>query len=248
MTDTALIVAAGRGIRMGPRGTLTPKGLLKINDTPLVARSVNLLQAKGVSRVRIVTGHLADQYEDIFGTMPGVELVHNPDFATTGSLRSMMTGLEDLSGPFVLLESDLIYETAALAPVLDGPSTILVSGVTGSGDEVYIWTRDEIIFDTMSKKIDAQPRAHFGELTGLSRFDAEDTERLKTAARAVLAEDAKADYEDSVIRLAQTRDIACTLIPDLAWSEVDTEEMLSRAIGTIWPRIQERDTLLAAAG
>lgn len=247
MTDTALIVAAGRGIRMGPRGTLTPKGLLKINDTPLVVRSVDLLKAKGVSRVRIVTGHLADQYEDTFGATPGVELVHNPDFSSTGSLQSMMTGLKDLSGPIVLLESDLIYETAALAPVLEGPSTILVSGVTGSGDEVYIWTRDGEVFDTMSKKIDAQTRSHFGELTGLSRFDADDTERLKVAAHAVLAEDPKADYEDSVIRLAQTRDISCTLVSDLAWSEVDTEDMLARATTTVWPRIQERDTLLAAA-
>ena len=57
---SALILAAGRGIRMGPRGQLRPKGLLEIDGVPLVARSINLLRARGIPRIRIVTGHLDD--------------------------------------------------------------------------------------------------------------------------------------------------------------------------------------------
>lgn len=242
---SALIVAAGRGIRMGPRGKLMPKGLLKVGGVALVVRSVALLQAKGVRRIRIVTGHLAEQYEERFAAVDGVELVHNPDFATTGSARSMMTGLADMEGPILLLESDLVYEAAALAPLGAGESCILVSGATGAGDEVYIWTRDgargDPVFDMMSKDIGAMSAPHFGELVGISRFAAEDTERLKQAAEAVLAQNAKADYEDTVIHMAKAQDITCRKIEALAWSEIDSEEMYAHAVAEVWPRIRARD-------
>ena len=242
---SALIVAAGRGIRMGPRGTLTPKGLLEIGGAALVGRSVELLKARGIGRVRIVTGHLAEQYEAAFAGVDGVELVHNPDFATTGSGLSMMTGLADMEGPLLLLESDLIYEAAALATLGEGDSCILVSGETQAGDEVYIWTREGKggvpVFDMMSKDRAAVEAEHFGELVGISRFDAEDAERLKRAAEVVLAEDPKADYEATVIHMAKTLDVACRKIEDLAWSEIDSEDMYAHAVDEVWPRIVARD-------
>ena len=242
---SALIVAAGRGIRMGARGEMTPKGLLEIGGKALVARSVALLRGRGVRRVRIVTGHLADQYEAAFGDVEGVELVHNPDFAVTGSGRSMMIGLADMRGPVLLLESDLIYEAAALQAVQEGDSCILVSGETGAGDEVYIWTREGAdgapVFHMMSKDMSAMDAAHFGELVGISRFTAGDVERLRDAAGLVLRDDPKADYEATVIHMAQTRDIACRKIEDLAWSEIDSEEMYAHATEEVWPRIVTRD-------
>ena len=246
MSETsALIVAAGRGMRMGARGTLTPKGLLQIDGTALVARSVALLKAVGVARVRIVTGHLAEQYEAAFEGVSGVELVHNPDYATTGSARSMMAGLVDMAGPLLLLESDLIYEAAALAALRDEASCILASGETGSGDEVYIWTREGkdggAVFDMMSKDVAAIERRHFGELVGISRFTAEDVERLKSAAEAVLSEDAAAEYETSIVHMAKSYDIACRKIEDLAWSEIDSEDMYAHAVGEVWPKIVQRD-------
>ena len=56
---TALIVAAGRGVRMGARGQLTPKGMIALDGLPLVRASVMHLASRGIDRVRIVTGHLS---------------------------------------------------------------------------------------------------------------------------------------------------------------------------------------------
>ena len=153
----------------------------------------------------------------------------------------MMAGLADMAGPVLLLESDLIYEAAALAGLGDGPSCILASGQTGSGDEVYIWTRGEAVFDMMSKDRNALGRPHFGELVGISRFSATDTERLKAAAAEVLAADASAEYETCIVHMAKTYDIACHKIETLAWSEIDSEDMYARAVETVWPEIVARD-------
>ncbi|SHJ49859.1 Choline kinase [Shimia gijangensis] len=241
----ALIIAAGRGIRMGPRGELTPKGLISVAGTPLVQRSVRLLQERGIQSVRIVTGHLADQYNAAFEDVDGVELVHNPLYATTGSLRSLMTGLEDLQGPFLLLESDLIYERAALDPVVAHHSRIWVSGPTDTGDEYYTWARSSEagnpVLDTMSKDAAAHDRDHYGEFVGLSCYSPEGTEALKSIAEACLSANPKSEYELAMIRLSKDHDVDCHLIPDLVWTEIDDEVMYAHATDDIWPLIQKRD-------
>ncbi|PSL18736.1 phosphocholine cytidylyltransferase family protein [Shimia abyssi] len=248
---SALILAAGRGVRMGPRGRLTPKGLLEIEGTPLVARSVNLLRARGIRHIRIVTGHLNDQYEAIFAAASDVELIHNPIYDTTGSLRSLVTGLDGVSGHVVVLESDVIYEARALSPVVAGETRLIVSGETNATDEVYVWSRPGAngapAFDTMSKDINAQPAPHFGELLGITCFSAAQVLRLRAAAQTVLAEDRKADYESAVIELARDTDIEAVLLEDLAWTEIDDETMFARAINTVWPQIVARDGIKQSA-
>ena len=61
----ALILAAGRGVRMGPRGQSIPKGFIEVGGQTLVARSLARLARAGVRDVIIVTGHLADFYEQL---------------------------------------------------------------------------------------------------------------------------------------------------------------------------------------
>ena len=131
---TAVILAAGMGVRMGPRGTITPKGLITLGGASLVAQSVASLRDWGAGRIVIITGHLAEHYSAAFaGT--DVELVHNPDYATTGSLLSLATALKHVDGPCVILESDVIYAPQALEKVDGSANQFIVSGPTGAGDE-----------------------------------------------------------------------------------------------------------------
>jgi len=72
---------------------------------------------------------------------PFVRCVHNPDFATTGSMHSLYLAREALPNDFLLLESDLLYEPRALRELLAAPrgDYVLVSGPTGLGDEVFTY-------------------------------------------------------------------------------------------------------------
>ncbi len=251
MSDTtAVIVAAGRGVRMGPRGKLTPKGLIEIGGHRLVERSVGLLHAAGVGRVRIVTGHLNEQYEAAFAGRAGVELVHNPHFAETGSLRSLMTGIEGLAGNLIILESDIVYEARALDPMVLGDSALLISGETRATDEVYIWGRSgegrRPAFVTMSKDKNHLGEPHIGELVGITSVSGGNVPVLLDAVQSLLAEDPRSDYEPGIIRMAQAVELPCHLISDLAWMEIDDEAMLSRAREKVWPRIEANDAMRLA--
>ena len=63
--EQALILAAGRGVRMGPRGQSIPKGFIELGGTTLIARSLALLAAAGIEEATIVTGHLGERYEQL---------------------------------------------------------------------------------------------------------------------------------------------------------------------------------------
>ena len=239
--EQALILAAGRGVRMGHRGRSIPKGFIEVEGQTLIARSLALLARSGVRDVTIVTGHLADFYEKL-PPVAGVAVttLHNPQFAEKGSFESLRVGLAAMRGPFLLLESDIIYEPRALATVLasDHESVILTSGPTGAGDEVYVWA-DEAggahRFRGMSKQRASHADDPFGELVGISKISAELARQLTVHAGEALP---GADYESAVVRAAGDNPIACLRVDDLLWGEIDDEAMLARVEHRLWPQLK----------
>lgn len=238
MMRQALILAAGRGVRMGPRGQNIPKGFIELGGVPLVARSLALLARAGVTDVTIVTGHLAEFYQQL-KPPSGVTLkcLHNPLYAEKGSFESLRLGLTAMRGDFLLLESDIVYEPRALSAVLAAPDTsvILTSGPTGAGDEVYVWAEEVekgARFRTMSKIRTAHPAAPFGELVGISKLSAGLAAELQRHAAEARSD---ADYESAIVRAAAHIPIGCHRVDDLLWGEIDDEAMLARVTDRLWP-------------
>ena len=242
MTDiTAIILAAGLGVRMGPRGKLMPKGLLTVGGATLIERSVDVLRAWGAARIVIVTGHRHQQFEAVFaGT--GVELVYNGHYATTGSLRSLVTGLAVTDGPCVILEGDLIYAPQVLDAVDGTSNRFLVSTPTGAGDEQYVWAAGAqggpLHMVDISKNIRRQTVAPMGEMIGVTELTGPAVVRLKTVALQVLAHDPEEHYEPGLVALSREVAIECMLLRDVPWAEIDDERMLARAEHEVWPRIR----------
>ena len=140
--STAVILAAGRGMRLGDDYRERPKGFIPCQGTTLIERSLSLLTSCGISRVFIVTGHCADFYDDLAARSAGlVTTLFNDRYATNGSLVSFMTVLDAVDEPFLVLDSDIVYERRALPALLNCSmeNAALVSGTTDSGDEYYAW-------------------------------------------------------------------------------------------------------------
>ena len=239
--EQALILAAGRGVRMGPRGQNIPKGFIEVGGEVLVARSLSLLAGAGIRDVTIVTGHLAERYDEL-PPVDGIRVstLHNPLFAEKGSFESLRVGLGAMRGPFLLLESDIIYEPRALSTVLSSShdSVILTSGPTGAGDEVYVWAdeRDGVArFRGMSKQRATHADTPFGELVGVSKISSELARQLTVHAGEAQP---SADYESAVVRAAGDNPIACIRVDDLLWGEIDDEAMLARVETKLWPQLK----------
>jgi choline kinase len=239
---TAVILAAGMGTRLRGEVVDRPKGFLCLGAEPIIAESVACLSAAGVSRIIIVTGYCAEFYERLAHDSVGlIETVHNDRYADSGSMYSLYCARQQVAGDFLLLESDLIYEPRALTELLQHPSAdaVLLSGPTGAGDEVYVESDDDRLV-AMSK--DAATLNHVtGELVGITKVSTELFGIMQWHAAAAFASSLHCDYEtDCLVAAGAERPIACPLVPDLAWTEIDDPAHLARARETVYPLLSQR--------
>lgn len=245
MTHCAVILAAGMGTRLRGEFEGRPKGFLRLGEQAIIVESIDRLAGVGIDDILIVTGHCAEFYERLANERGGlVRTVHNAEFANSGSLYSLYCARAVIDVDFLLLESDLVYESRALTALLAHPAddAILLSGPTGAGDEVYVETRDGNLV-AMSKDRAALGEVT-GELVGISRISAGLFGRMCRIAEAAFADSLQLDYEtDGLVAAGAGQPIACPVIADLAWFEIDDSAHLRRARETVYPEICRRDSL-----
>ncbi|MEJ7646875.1 MAG: phosphocholine cytidylyltransferase family protein [Chryseolinea sp.] len=239
---TAVILAAGMGTRLKDYTEERPKGFLEIDGSTLIDRSIKALLDHGITNIIIGTGHFHEQFDLLKGSYPGITTMRNVDYAVTGSMYTLYVVRELIKDSFLLLESDLLYDQAALdLLLLDAKKDIvLASSATNSGDEVYIQHSPKAFLENMSK--DKTLLSHIdGELVGISKLS-----RAALNAMIAFAEPAfdrgsrKMNYEDAMVGAASNYNIFIKVIQDLAWCEIDDENHLARALATVYPKILER--------
>jgi 2-aminoethylphosphonate-pyruvate transaminase len=232
--STAVILAAGMGSRLGPASGGRPKGLLELDGQSLVSRSVKQVRAVGVERVVLVAGFRAQDYLDAFAGHSDVEIVVNQRYQHSGSMSSLGTVREAVTEDFLVLESDLLYESRALDAVLghEGRNVLLTSGMTGSGDEVWVEQRNGWLVG-LSKNANHLSGV-YGELVGITRV----SQALFTAMCAVAEERPGMEYESALAAAAKAVPVACHMVPDLVWSEIDDPGHLHRAQTVVVPCLQ----------
>ena len=63
-------MAAGEGRRLRPLTEHYAKPVLPIDGRPVIVTALHALQAAGVDRITVVTGHLAEQVEALLAGFP----------------------------------------------------------------------------------------------------------------------------------------------------------------------------------
>ena len=105
----AVILAGGRGTRMGAMCADTPKPLLPLAGEPVIMRQIRALSAEGIRKITVVAGYLADRLISALGDGAafGVSLRHYREetpLGTAGALGSL-----GLTEDFLLLSGDLLF-------------------------------------------------------------------------------------------------------------------------------------------
>ena len=126
---TALLLAAGTGKRLQPLTDSIPKCLIEVGGTPILERLIDNLCDNGFKRLVIVVGYLGHSIQRFVNEYSGgleIELITNPLFQTTNNIYSLWLARKKIQKSFLLLESDLIFETSQLEGLLY-PNKIAVS-------------------------------------------------------------------------------------------------------------------------
>ena len=118
---TALLLAAGTGSRLFPLTQKSPKCLTLVNETSILERLIKSLNQHGFKRLVVVTGHLEDCIRDFLKTWAGnikIEYVFSPLYKTTNNIYSLWMARKIINEPFMLIESDLIFDPSLLTEML----------------------------------------------------------------------------------------------------------------------------------
>ncbi len=238
MSARAVILAAGKGSRLGALADGLPKCLLQVGGRPLVRRQLDALAEAGVSPVLLVVGYAADLVRESVGQ--AAEYVLNPRYEATNSLASFVLAKDWVKGPVVVMNSDILFDPGVLDELLIAGEDSLAydSSSGGALEHMKVATRDGKVVD-LSKELPKDQAA--GENVGMlylsehsARAVFEKGQELMTAGRdkAFLAEAIRSILPDHPLRAVDVK--------GLAWTEIDTPSDLDHARKEIWPLIAER--------
>lgn len=145
VTD-AVILAAGRGSRLGALTERFPKALLEVGGEPILHRILRGLAAAGIERAFVVTGHEASRLERATGDGGrwGVEIRYFRQQSLDGTARGLALARDVARSPFFVGWGDILIEQANYRRIIDaasaGDSVIALNEVDDpfAGAAVYV--------------------------------------------------------------------------------------------------------------
>ena len=121
----AIILAAGMGRRLGELTENNTKCMLKVNGVRLIDRALECLSHFDLQRIVLVVGYQGENLKRHVGnSYKGIEIVYveNPIYDKTNNIYSLYLAKDWLvAEDTILLESDLIYEEAVVAKLINHP-------------------------------------------------------------------------------------------------------------------------------
>jgi histidinol-phosphate/aromatic aminotransferase/cobyric acid decarboxylase-like protein/choline kinase len=117
----ALILAAGKGSRMGELTEHCPKCLVKVGGIPIIDRIIDSLKFAGITKLNVVVGYKSETLKNHLEQFTDLDInfTENPDYETTNNIYSLWLAKEVLAkDDTVLIESDLIFEKSLIKDII----------------------------------------------------------------------------------------------------------------------------------
>ena len=224
---TAVLLAAGTGSRLQPLTHHAPKCLTEIHGVPILDQQVRCLEDWGFERLVVVLGHMGNCIREFLDERPcdlRIDYITSPRYRTTNNIYSLWIVRELVREPFLLLESDLFFDTSLLGPMLR-PDSIAVSTIRPwmSGSTVELGQQRRVV--SMDVGVDARRNNSSLKTVNIYSFAADTWRRITERLDRHITAGNVGDYYETV--LAEligegTMSLRPVLFDVERWYEVDT--------------------------
>lgn len=181
-----ILLGAGEGNRLRPHTADRPKCLVELDGTAILDYELSALRAAGLSDIRVVTGYRSDQIE-----ARGLHSYHNPNYASTNMVASLMTAREvfDGSDDVLISYADIVYETHAVEAMMACEAGVSLA-INTAWRELWSIRMEDPLADAETLKLDDEgnvtelgkkPGSYDdveGQYMGLILFRAEQASRI----------------------------------------------------------------------
>lgn len=235
----AIILAAGKGSRLRPHTSDTPKPLTPlVEDTTILDYNLHTLDSCGVSEVIIVVGYLAEDIEAHVSELdlgPDIRCVMNEAWDSRGPMGSFIRGIEAVSEePFLLLNGDTIYEETLLQSLTarndDGIALAYSPVSETSPDEMKVVTEDGT-FQQVGKDTAPTDAISAGLIMVRSGETFATLRNLLNRLEEGAVDISELYWHDVLNRMHSGGvDIQLVEVPSDAWWEIDTPEDLEETV------------------
>lgn len=177
----AIILAAGKGERLMPLTSDTPKSLLELeNGTTLLESQLITINKTVIDKVVIVTGYLTEKIESKVQRYSkeyniDIQIIYNPFFDISNNLLSLWQARHEMESDFIIINGDDIFNDSVLLGLLEHDKNELITMVidrkeTYDEDDMKLIVKNGRILE-VSKKIPLNEAN--GESIGMIRVTGE---------------------------------------------------------------------------
>jgi len=122
----AIILAAGRGKRLGKYSADQVKPMTEINNIAIIDNLIKALINNKINNIIVVTGYLADDFEKYlhkkFGNKINLIYIRNDIYDKTNNIYSLWLAEKYLHEDFLLFEADVFFEQGIINSLIQEKS------------------------------------------------------------------------------------------------------------------------------
>ena len=231
---TALLLAAGTGSRLYPLTKKEPKCMTSVNGKTILERLISNLNQKNIKRLVIVTGHLEQCIRDYLGDQVGelkIEYIFSPLYKTTNNIYSLWMARNIINEPFLLFESDLVFDASLLDEMIYPDRIALAEMQPWMNGTCVTVNQSDMVHEFLTDEMDASDEIKH-KTVNIYSFSVDSWDKIINCLDIqISAGNVNSYYESVFVDLISNKDIALKSVSfdSKPWYEIDTLEDLALA-------------------
>jgi choline kinase/DNA-binding XRE family transcriptional regulator len=181
----AIILAAGRGLRLKHYTDDLPKCLLKFGGKTLLQRQIEALKANGITDISVVKGYKKEKIN-----YPGIKYYINDRYEHNNILNSLMYAEPEIDSEVIISYADILYDKNVVSRLLESKHDISIvvdidwKGYYKHRKDHPIQEAENVIFDSHNRVVEIGKiltRKHdvHGEFIGIMKLTKRGTDIFK---------------------------------------------------------------------
>ena len=217
----ALILAAGRGTRLGLQNT--PKCLMEFEGSSLIEYQIKCLKQLGIKQIFVVVGYESEKIKQKLGN--NVSYINNENFATTNNIHSIFKAKTHMKNDFICLYGDLFFHINILKKCMNSKKdmTLMIEKELRDETTKVKIQNDKIV--QVNKKI--EKNVADGNFIGMMKCSKEYLTYFFQSVEFLVNDNSQAYYTIAIEKMINDGIVVNFDITDgFPWTDIDTHEDL----------------------